>query len=75
MSCPKLTGQAAAVTAALAALDVQPDDRVLIILPDGPGFAEAFAGAIQHGAMPLPANPLLPAHDIVTVAAEAGALG
>jgi acyl-CoA synthetase (AMP-forming)/AMP-acid ligase II len=72
MSYPKLTSQAAAVTAALAELDVRPDDRVLIMLPDGPGFAEAFAGAIQHGAVPLPANPFLPAHDLVTVAAEAG---
>ncbi|MDQ3761993.1 MAG: AMP-binding protein [Actinomycetota bacterium] len=52
---------------------MRPDDRVLIMLPDGPGFAEAFAGAIQQGAVPLPVNPLLPAHDIVAVAAEAGA--
>jgi acyl-coenzyme A synthetase/AMP-(fatty) acid ligase len=43
------------------------------MLPDGPGFAEAFAGAIQPGVVPLPVHPLLPAHDLVTVAAEAGA--
>ncbi|MFL6148232.1 MAG: AMP-binding protein [Pseudonocardiaceae bacterium] len=50
-----------------------PADRVLIMLPDGPGFAEAFAGAIQPGVVPLPVHPLLPAHDLVTIAAEAGA--
>lgn len=43
------------------------------MLPDGPGFAESFAGAIQHGAVPLPVNPLLPAHHVAAVAAEAGA--
>lgn len=70
---PHLTDQATAVTAALAELDVHPTDRVLIMLPDGPGFAEAFAGAIEQGVVPLPVHPLLPAHDLVTVAAEAGA--
>ena len=43
------------------------------MLSEGPGFAEAFAGAIQQGAVPLPADQLLPAHDIVAAAAEAGA--
>ena len=65
--------QTAAVVAALAELGVRAEDRVLIMLPDGPGFAEAFAGTIKHGAVPLPVDPLLPAHDIVAVAAEAGA--
>lgn len=54
--------QAAAVAAALAELDVHPDERVLIMLPDGPDFAAAFASVIHHGAVPLPINPLLPAH-------------
>jgi acyl-CoA synthetase (AMP-forming)/AMP-acid ligase II len=73
MSYPKLTEQASAVAAALAELNVCADDRVLIMLPDGPGFAEAFAGTIQHRAVPLPVNPLLSAHDIVAAAAEADA--
>ena len=73
MSYFKLTEQASAVVTALAELGVRPGDRVLITLADGPGFVEAFAGAIAQGAVPLPASPLLPAHDIVTVAAEAGA--
>ena len=50
----------AAVAAALAELGVRPAERVLIMLPDGPGFAEAFAGTIKQGAVPLPVNPLLP---------------
>ncbi|MGH3934482.1 MAG: AMP-binding protein [Pseudonocardiaceae bacterium] len=63
----------AAVVAALAALDVRPDERVLIMLPDGPGFAEIFVAIMQRGAVPLPANPLLPAHDVAAAAVEAGA--
>jgi acyl-CoA synthetase (AMP-forming)/AMP-acid ligase II len=63
----------AAVVAALAELGVRPGERVLIMLPDGPGFAEAFAGTIERQAVPLPVNPLLPAHGIVALAAEAGA--
>jgi long-chain acyl-CoA synthetase len=73
MSYSKPADRTAAVVVALAELGVRPKERVLIMLPDGPGFADAFAGAIQQGAVPLPVNPLLPAHDLVTVAAEAGA--
>lgn len=53
-----------AVATALAELGVHPRDRVLIMLPDGPGFAEAFAGTIQHQAVPLPVNPLAAAPDM-----------
>ncbi len=65
--------RATTVVAALTALDVRPDERVLIMLPDGPGFAEAFVAVMQRGAVPLPANPLLPAHDVAAAAVEAGA--
>ena len=45
MSFPKLIDQTAAVAAALAELGVHHHDRVLIMLADGPGFDECFAGA------------------------------
>jgi acyl-CoA synthetase (AMP-forming)/AMP-acid ligase II len=73
MSYSGSAAQTAAVVAGLAELGVGPGDRVLIMLPDGPGFAEAFAGTIRHQAVPLPVNPLLAAHDIVAAAANAGA--
>jgi hypothetical protein len=63
----------AAVVAALVGLGVRPNDRVLIMLPDGPSFTEALEGVIQYGAVPLPVDPLLPTDDIVTVAAGADA--
>lgn len=65
--------QAAAVAAALAKLNVRPNERVLILLPDGPDFAPAFAGVIRYGAIPLTINPLLPARDIMTLATAARA--
>lgn len=65
--------QAGAVAAALAELDVRPHDRVLIMLPAGPGFAESFAGAIRQGAVPLPVNPAVSAHEVMALAADAGA--
>jgi len=66
-------GRTAAVAAALAELGVCPEERVLIMLRGSPGLAEAFAATIQRRAVPLPMNPLLPAHDLVAVAAEARA--
>ena len=62
-----------AVATALAELGVHARDRVLIMLPDGPGFAEAFAGAIQAQAVPLPVNPPLAAPDIAAAATKTGA--
>jgi acyl-CoA synthetase (AMP-forming)/AMP-acid ligase II len=64
---------AAAVVAALIALDVRPAERVLVMLPDGPGFAETLVAVTQRGALPLPANPLLTAHDVAAAAVESGA--
>ena len=44
-------------------LDVRVEERVLILLPDGPAFAYAFFGAIKIGAVPVPANTLWKAAD------------
>lgn len=73
MSYRTVADGSAAVAGALAELGVRPGERVLIMLPDGPSFVDAFVGAIRLGAVPLPVNPLLGVGDITTVAAEAGA--
>jgi acyl-CoA synthetase (AMP-forming)/AMP-acid ligase II len=73
MSYPTSAERTTAVATALAELAIRPGERVLILLPDGPGFAEAFAGTIQHQAVPLPVNPLLPAPEIAAAATTAGA--
>jgi acyl-CoA synthetase (AMP-forming)/AMP-acid ligase II len=71
MSLPQLVDQAAAVAAVLAELDVRRNDPVLITLPDGPGFAESFAGAVDQDALPLPAGPLLSTVELAAAAARA----
>jgi acyl-CoA synthetase (AMP-forming)/AMP-acid ligase II len=73
MSYSTSAEQTAAVGAALTELGVRPGERVLIMLPDGPGFAAAFAGSIQHQAVPLPVNPLLAAPDLAAAATHADA--
>jgi benzoate-CoA ligase family protein len=40
------------------ALDVRCEERVLLLLLDGPAFAYAFFGAIKIGAVPVPLNTL-----------------
>ena len=71
MSLPQLVDRAAAVAAMLAELHVHRNEPVLITLPDGPGFAESFAGAVDQQALPLPAGPLLSASELAAAAAAA----
>lgn len=48
---------------ALRRLGVRPEERVVILLPDGAAFAAAFFGAIRIGAAAVPVNTLLTADD------------
>jgi acyl-coenzyme A synthetase/AMP-(fatty) acid ligase len=43
---------------ALRGIGVRAEDRVLLLLPDGPEFAYSFFGAIKIGAVPVPLNTL-----------------
>ena len=43
---------------ALRRIDVRPEDRVLLLLLDGPEFVYSFFGAIKIGAVPVPLNTL-----------------
>jgi benzoate-CoA ligase family protein len=47
----------------LRQLGVQPEQRVLLLLPDGPEFAAAYFGAIKMGAVAVPTNTALRAPD------------
>lgn len=73
MSYREVADRATTVATGLAELGVRTGERILIMLPDGPGFVEAFVGVMQRGAVPLPVNPLLQAHDVTAIAAEANA--
>ncbi|MGH9140309.1 MAG: benzoate-CoA ligase family protein, partial [Vicinamibacterales bacterium] len=48
---------------ALRRLGVRPEDRVLLLLLDGPEFVATFFGAIKIGAVPVPLNTLWTPHD------------
>ena len=43
---------------ALRGIGVRPEDRVLLLLLDGPEFVYSFFGAIKIGAVPVPVNTL-----------------
>lgn len=51
------------VAAALRGAGVRPEERVLIVLPDGFAFAEAFFGILRAGAVFAMVNPLLKRED------------
>ncbi len=55
-------GELASLTAAVASyltdLDVQCEQRVLMILDDSPAFPATFLGAMRIGAVPVPVNPM-----------------
>src|SRR5207244_7132581 len=48
---------------ALRRLGVRMEERVLLLLRDGPELAYAFWGAIKIGAVPVPTNTLLKPRD------------
>jgi fatty-acyl-CoA synthase/fatty acid CoA ligase FadD22 len=73
MNSSEAAGRAREVAAVLNRFDVRPDERVLILLADGPGFAEVFSGVTRLGAVALPLNPHLSAAEVCAVAAETGA--
>jgi benzoate-CoA ligase len=54
----ELTSLTAAVASYLVDLDVQREQRVLMILDDSPAFPATFLGAMRIGAVPVPVNPM-----------------
>ncbi len=59
----QLAERARRVAAALRRAGVRPEERVLIVLPDGFEFAETFFGILRAGAVFAMVNPLLRLHD------------
>src|SRR5207247_10077072 len=58
---------------ALRAIDVRPEERVLLLLLDGPDFVHSFFGAIKAGAVPVPLNTLWKPADYAYVVRDSGA--
>src|SRR5947208_2202759 len=54
-------------------LEVRPEERVLLLLLDGPAFVYSFFGAIKAGAVPVPLNTLWKPADYAYVVRDSGA--
>jgi benzoate-CoA ligase family protein len=54
----------------LRARGVGPEARVALLLPDGPGWAATFFGALKLGAIAVPINPRLAPADLDIVLAD-----
>jgi len=52
---------------------VRPEERVLLLLLDGPAFFYAFFGAIKIGAVPIPVNTMWKTADYRYVLNDSGA--
>ena len=59
----QLASLVARAAGVLAALGVQPEQRVALCMVDGVDFVAAFLGAIRLGAVPVPLNTLLTTDD------------
>src|SRR5436190_14111783 len=56
-----------------SSLAVRREERVLLLLLDGPGFVYSFFGAIKAGAVPVPLNTLWKPADYAYVVRDSGA--
>src|SRR5437773_11412794 len=54
-------------------LEVRPEERVLLLLHDGPAFVYSFFGAIKAGAVPVPLNTLWKPADYAYVVRDTNA--
>jgi long-chain acyl-CoA synthetase len=73
LSYGQLRDAAGRLASLLASLDVQPGDRVGLMLPNLPAFPVAFYGALAAGAIVVPMNPLLKSREVAYYLSDSGA--
>lgn len=54
----------------LRGLGVRPEERVALVMLDSIEFVATFLAAMRIGAVPVPANPLLPGRDLGVIVAD-----
>jgi benzoate-CoA ligase family protein len=62
-----------AAAAGLRRLGVRPEERVMLVLRDGPELATGILAAMRIGAIAMPVNPLLPPRDLLGIARDSRA--
>lgn len=73
-SYAELADRADRMTAVLAGLGVQRDQRILLCLTDTRDFPTVFLGAIRAGVIPVPLNTLLTEDDYAWMLSNSGAV-
>ena len=73
VSYERLLAMACAAGRALAAIGVQREQRVLMVMDDTPAFPAVFCGAIRAGMVPVPVNPLFKPEDYRYLLADSDA--
>ena len=69
----ELLSRVEATAAGLRRLGLRPEERIFMVLLDSVEFLCTFLGGLRIGAIPVPANPLLPADQLATIGADARA--
>ena len=57
----------------LRAAGVRPEERVAMVMLDGPDFVTTFLAAMRIGAIPVLTNPILPGRDLGVIVADSRA--
>jgi benzoate-CoA ligase len=73
LSYTDLQEQVYAAANGLRALDVRPEQRVVLVVNDEPAFVAWFLGAIRIGAVPVPVSTMLTAKDVGFIVDDARA--
>jgi benzoate-CoA ligase family protein len=58
---------------ALESLEIEPDERVALIVNDEPGFVAWFLGGLRSGVVPVPLSTMLTGDELAAIVADAGA--
>ena len=69
----ELLSRVEATAAGLRQLGLRPEERILMVLLDSVEFLCTFLGGLRIGAIPVPANPLLPPSQLAAISADARA--
>lgn len=73
VSYAELTRCVCDAAAGLVDMGVRPEERVLLVMADGPELVAAFLGAMRIGAVPVPLNTMLTGRELAGLAADSRA--
>ncbi|MBO2450769.1 benzoate-CoA ligase family protein [Actinomadura barringtoniae] len=69
----ELLGKVRDLAAGLRALDVRPEERIVLFMPDGPALAATILAAMRIGAVPVPVSTMQTGKELSLVLRDSGA--